>query len=139
MRMTSIALLAFAALASPGCISYVNRAPMPEYEHQIVLRENDFQIDKTNLRSSHECWFLFGVIQPSRDMLVRKAAPPGAMGRVFGIVSTGFNIGAVVGPLLFGWLMDRGAPRAIFGAAVAFLTVSAVLALIEERRPLARR
>jgi hypothetical protein len=62
MRMTSIAFLAFAALASPGCISYVNRAPMPEYEHQIVLRENDFQIDKTNLRSSHECWFLFGVI-----------------------------------------------------------------------------
>ena len=70
---------------------------------------------------------------------MRKAAPPGAIGRVFGIVSTGFNIGAVVGPLLFGWLMDRGAPRAIFGAAVAFLTVSAVLALIEERRPLARR
>ncbi len=83
--------------------------------------------------------FLFGVIQPSRDMLVRKAAPPGAVGRVFGIVSTGFNIGGVIGPLLFGWLMDQGAPRAIFGAAVAFMTVSAVLALLEERRPLARR
>jgi MFS family permease len=78
--------------------------------------------------------FLFGVIQPSRDMLVRKAAPPGAAGRVFGIVSTGFNIGGIVGPLLFGWLMDRGAPRAIFGVAVAFMTVTAVLALLEERR-----
>jgi MFS family permease len=83
--------------------------------------------------------FLFGVIQPSRDMLVRKAAPPGAAGRVFGIVSTGFNIGGIVGPLLFGWLMDHGAPRAVFGAAVAFMTVSAVLAIIEERRPLASR
>ncbi len=63
--------------------------------------------------------FLFGIIQPSRDMLVRKAAPPGAAGRVFGIVSTGFNIGGIVGPLLFGWLMDQGAPRAVFGVAVA--------------------
>jgi MFS family permease len=79
--------------------------------------------------------FLFGIIQPSRDMLVRKAAPPGAAGRVFGIVSTGFNIGGIVGPLLFGWLMDVGAPRAIFGVAVAFMTVTAVLALAEERRP----
>ncbi|HWE21670.1 MAG TPA: MFS transporter [Hyphomicrobiaceae bacterium] len=78
--------------------------------------------------------FLFGVIQPSRDMLVRKAAPPGAAGRVFGIVSTGFNIGGIVGPLLFGWLMDQQAPRAIFGVAVAFMTVTAVLALIEQRR-----
>ncbi len=58
--------------------------------------------------------FLFGIIQPSRDMLVRKAAPPGAAGRVFGIVSTGFNIGGIFGPLLFGWLMDNGAPRGIF-------------------------
>jgi hypothetical protein len=27
---------------------------------------------------------------------------------VFGIVSTGFNIGGMVSPLLFGWLMDAG-------------------------------
>jgi MFS family permease len=79
--------------------------------------------------------FLFGIIQPSRDMLVRKAAPPGAAGRVFGIVSTGFNIGGVVGPLMFGWLMDSGAPRAIFGAAVAFMAATAVLGILEERRP----
>jgi MFS family permease len=82
--------------------------------------------------------FLFGVIQPSRDMLVRRAAPLGAAGRVFGIVSTGFNIGGIVGPLLFGWLMDQGAPRAIFGAAVVFMAVTAVLAILEERRPFAR-
>jgi MFS family permease len=78
--------------------------------------------------------FLFGIIQPSRDMLVRKAAPPGAAGRVFGIVSTGFNIGGIIGPLLFGWLMDNGAPRGIFLAAVAFMTITAVFALIEDRR-----
>jgi MFS family permease len=33
--------------------------------------------------------FLGGVIAPSRDMLVRNAAPAGAAGRAFGIVSTG--------------------------------------------------
>jgi len=79
--------------------------------------------------------FLLGVVQPSRDMLVRKAAPPGSAGRVFGIVSTGFNIGGIAGPLLFGWLMDYGAPRWIFGAAVVFMLVTALFALFEERRP----
>jgi MFS family permease len=79
--------------------------------------------------------FLSGIIQPSRDMLVRKAAPPGSAGRVFGIVSTGFNIGGIVGPLLFGWLMDNGAPRAIFGVAVAFMVATAVFAAVEGRRP----
>jgi MFS family permease len=38
--------------------------------------------------------FLGGVIAPSRDMMVRDAAPPGAAGRAFGIVSTGFNFRA---------------------------------------------
>ena len=79
--------------------------------------------------------FLFGIIQPSRDMLVRKAAPPGAAGRVFGIVSTGFNIGGIVGPMLFGWLMDNGAPRWIFGSAVVFMVVTALFAVLEGRRP----
>ena len=78
---------------------------------------------------------LVGMVQPSRDMLVRKAAPPGAAGRVFGIVSTGFNIGGIVGPLLFGWLMDTGSPRWIFGAAVVFMAATAILALLEDRRP----
>jgi MFS family permease len=78
--------------------------------------------------------FLVGIIQPSRDMLVRRAAPPGAAGRVFGIVSTGFNVGGIIGPLLFGWLMDHQTPRAIFGAAVVFMATTVVLALLEERR-----
>jgi len=83
--------------------------------------------------------FLAGTIQPSRDMLVRRAAPPGSAGRVFGIVSTGFNIGGIVGPLLFGWLMDNGAPRAIFGVAVAFMVATAVFAAVEGRRPASGR
>jgi MFS family permease len=79
--------------------------------------------------------FLSGMMLPSRDMLVRKAAPPGAAGRVFGIVSTGFNIGGIFGPLLFGCLMDNGAPRWVFGAAVIFMGVTALFAFFEDRRP----
>lgn len=83
--------------------------------------------------------FLSGMIMPSRDMLVRGAAPPGAEGRVFGIVSTGFNIGGVVGPLLFGWIMDNADPRLIFAASVGFMLATSVMALASERRSRANR
>jgi len=76
---------------------------------------------------------VIGMVQPSRDMLVRRSAPPGAAGRVFGIVSTGFNIGGIFGPLLFGWLMDSNQPRWIFGAAVVFMLATALYAAFEDR------
>jgi FSR family fosmidomycin resistance protein-like MFS transporter len=78
--------------------------------------------------------FIFGIVQPARDMLVRRAAPPGSAGRVFGIVSTGFNIAGTVGPILFGWMMDHGEPRWVFGAAVIFMTMTAIFGLLEEWR-----
>ncbi len=78
--------------------------------------------------------FLGGIIAPSRDMLVRKAAPQGAAGRAFGIVSTGFNIGGIIGPMLFGWIMDRGAYRWVFGAAVVFMLTTTLLVLLTDRR-----
>ncbi|CCE09884.1 putative permease of the Major Facilitator Superfamily; possibly involved in drug resistance [Bradyrhizobium sp. STM 3843] len=76
--------------------------------------------------------FLSGVIAPSRDMLVRNAAPAGAAGRAFGIVSTGFNFAGVVSPLLFGWIMDMNAPRWVFGASVVFMVLTIVLAFFTE-------
>ena len=79
--------------------------------------------------------FLGGVIAPSRDMLVRNAAPSGAAGRAFGIVSTGFNIGGIVSPLLFGWIMDRNLPHWVFGASVVFMVLTVLLALATERSP----
>jgi MFS transporter, FSR family, fosmidomycin resistance protein len=66
--------------------------------------------------------FLNGVIQPSRDMIVRAATPPGSFGKVFGFVSTGFNFAGIAAPLLFGWLMDQAHPRSIF-LVVAGLTL----------------
>jgi MFS family permease len=77
--------------------------------------------------------FLGGVIAPSRDMLVRNAAPAGAAGRAFGIVSTGFNLGGIVSPLLFGWIMDQNAPHWVFGASVVFMIFTVMLALVTDR------
>ncbi len=78
--------------------------------------------------------FLAGMIMPSRDMLVRAAAPPGMAGRVFGIVTTGFNIGGTIGPMLGGWLMDNGQPRWIFYSSVCFMTMTVLAVLVGDRR-----
>ena len=72
---------------------------------------------------------LNGMIQPSRDMMVRAVTPVGSFGKVFGFVSTGFNLGGMVAPLLFGWLMDRGEPRAIFMIVVGFILLALVTAI----------
>ncbi|MEH2592818.1 MFS transporter [Bradyrhizobium sp. AZCC 1721] len=79
--------------------------------------------------------FLGGVIAPSRDMLVRNAAPAGAAGRAFGIVSTGFNFSGILSPLLFGWIMDQNLPHWVFGASVAFMLLTVLLALVTDRKP----
>jgi MFS family permease len=78
--------------------------------------------------------FLGGVIAPSRDMMVRKAAPPGAAGRAFGIVSTGFNMSGIVSPILFGWIMDQSMPRGVFWMAAFFMALTVLLAFVTERR-----
>jgi MFS family permease len=82
--------------------------------------------------------FLGGVIAPSRDMLVRNAAPPGAAGRAFGIVSTGFNFSGILSPLLFGWIMDQNMPHWVFGASVVFMVLTVVLAIVTDRKPQGR-
>jgi MFS family permease len=78
--------------------------------------------------------FLSGVIAPSRDMLVRAAAPPGAAGRAFGIVSTGFNFSGIASPLLFGWIMDRNLPHWVFTISAMFMALTVVLAFFTERK-----
>ena len=78
--------------------------------------------------------FLSGMISPSRDMLVRAASPPGAFGRVFGIVTTGFNIGGTIGPIIGGWIMDHSLPRWVFYSSVVFMTLTAIMGLASERR-----
>lgn len=84
--------------------------------------------------------FLTGVIMPSRDLIVRENTPAGSFGKVFGFVTTGFNIGGIVSPLVFGWLMDNNSPRGVFlfVAAISLISVATVLA-IPKLRPSSRQ
>jgi MFS family permease len=64
--------------------------------------------------------FGYGVVAPSRDLLVKKATPQGVAGRVYGIVYSGSDLGAAVGPFIFGFFMDAGLPKALFLGIVVF-------------------
>jgi MFS family permease len=48
-----------------------------------------------------------GIGGPSRDMLIKRATPKGATGRVYGTVYSGLDVGFAVAPLIFGLMMDR--------------------------------
>jgi MFS family permease len=77
---------------------------------------------------------LNGMIQPSRDMMVRAVTPPGSFGKVFGFVTTGLNLGGMVAPLAYGWMMDHGQPRMIYVVVIAFILLALVTA-ITRRKP----
>jgi MFS transporter, FSR family, fosmidomycin resistance protein len=63
-----------------------------------------------------------GLASPSRDMLIKRAAPPGATGRVYGTVYSGLDVGFAIAAPIFGRLLDQGQPSAIFvGSALALL------------------
>lgn len=55
-----------------------------------------------------------GIAGPSRDLLIRAAAPRNATGRVYGVVYSGLDIGLSMAPLLFGALMDAQHPSWVF-------------------------
>lgn len=55
-----------------------------------------------------------GLAGPSRDMLIKRAAPPGATGRVYGTVYSGLDMGFALAAPVFGVLLDHGHPNAIF-------------------------
>jgi MFS transporter, FSR family, fosmidomycin resistance protein len=73
--------------------------------------------------------FAGGATNPSRDMIVRQATPPGASGKVFGFVYSGLDVGSLTGPPLFGHLLDLHLPAAIFWIAVALYVVNAGMVL----------
>lgn len=72
--------------------------------------------------------FGIGLSGPSRDMLIRSATPPGATGRVYGVVYSGLDVGIAVAPVLFGGLLDHGFVAEVFygiALCLAFAIVTA--------------
>lgn len=75
--------------------------------------------------------FAVGIGGPSRDMLIKRATPKGATGRVYGTVYSGLDVGFAVAPLIFGLLMDRAlySLTMITSAFALILAVFAALAV----------
>jgi hypothetical protein len=55
-------------------------------------------------------------------MLIKRATPPGATGRVYGTVYSGLDVGFATAAPVFGALLDHGKPSSVFvGAAIALV------------------
>lgn len=77
--------------------------------------------------------FVLGTTGPSRDLIVRNATPEGASGRVYGFVYSGLDLGAMLGPVWFGLMLDHAMGREVLYVAAALL-VAAVGTVMRVRR-----
>ena len=80
-----------------------------------------------------------GLAGPSRDMLIKRASPPGATGRVYGSVYSGLDLGFALAAPVFGAVLDGGNPGGVFfGAALALALGIACASLIGVRLAMTR-
>lgn len=71
-----------------------------------------------------------GLAGPSRDMLIKRAAPEGATGRVYGTVYSGLDLGFCVAAPVFGWMLDHQMYLGIFYGSATALALSVASAVI---------
>lgn len=67
---------------------------------------------------------LTGASRTPRDVMVKDAAPPGEVGKIFGFVSAGLPLGAALTPVPFGALMDMGRADLVLVLSAALLLAS---------------
>ncbi|HET6183049.1 MAG TPA: MFS transporter [Acetobacteraceae bacterium] len=67
-----------------------------------------------------------GASRTPRDIMVKDAAPPGQIGKVFGFVSSGLPLGSALTPAPCGYLIDRGHPELVL-VLVAVLLLASLL------------
>ncbi len=65
-----------------------------------------------------------GASRTPRDVMLKDAAPPGQIGKVFGFVSSGLPLGSAITPIPFGFLIDKGYPQAVLMLVAGILFVS---------------
>ena len=65
-----------------------------------------------------------GTSRTPRDVMVKDAAPPGQIGKVFGFVSAGLPLGSAITPVPFGFLIDHGRPELVLSLVSALLLAS---------------
>jgi MFS transporter, FSR family, fosmidomycin resistance protein len=69
---------------------------------------------------------LMGASRTPRDVMVKDAAPPGQIGKVFGFVSAGLSLGGAIMPVPYGMLIDAGRPDLVL-VVVAGLWLASLL------------
>jgi FSR family fosmidomycin resistance protein-like MFS transporter len=65
-----------------------------------------------------------GASRTPRDVMVKDAAPPGQMGKVFGFVSSGMSLGGAIMPVPYGMIIDAGRPDLVLVVVAALLLLS---------------
>jgi MFS transporter, FSR family, fosmidomycin resistance protein len=65
-----------------------------------------------------------GASRTPRDVMLKDAAPPGQIGKVFGFVSAGLPLGSAITPVPFGMLIDRGHPELVLVLVAVVLLLS---------------
>lgn len=106
--------------ASAACVLTVALAPLPLAAVPFVLAF---------------AGFFAGLINPSRDLIVRQTAPPGSTGKVYGFVYSGIDVGSMIMPVLFGWMLDVHQPRGVLLVMVVALVMSIATVLTLPTRP----
>ena len=122
-RMRQHVLIAASGLTIGGCMTaLIGLVALPSAALIVVTGVSGFAV---------------GATYPSRDMLVRAVTPPGAYGRVFGFVSTGFRISAPASRRSFtacSWITASRAEFSCSSAAVSLICVSIRLSCSIRRR-----
>jgi len=69
-----------------------------------------------------------GASRTPRDVMVKDAAPPGQIGKVFGFVSSGMSLGGAIMPVPYGMIIDAGRPELVLVVVAALLLLSLLCA-----------
>jgi len=72
--------------------------------------------------------FMIGASRTPRDVMVKDAAPPGQIGKVFGFVSAGMSLGGAIMPVPYGMLIDAGRPDLVLVVVAGLWLVSLLFA-----------
>ena len=71
---------------------------------------------------------MIGASRTPRDVMVKDAAPPGQIGKVFGFVSSGMSLGGAIMPVPYGMIIDAGRPDLVLVVVAALLLASLLCA-----------
>jgi MFS transporter, FSR family, fosmidomycin resistance protein len=85
-------------IISAGLFLLIDLATMPQLTTILLLFASGLMI---------------GASRTPRDVMVKDAAPPGQIGKVFGFISAGLSLGGAIMPVPYGMLIDAGRPELV--------------------------